>query len=108
MTYQGGPDPTDPDPINRGRDYQRYTSMRTDEGGWNVIPLLLGAVFVILLGYLFFGNRGDQPGVSRDASRVEQPGAPSTSPGTSTMPRTAPTPPVPAPTPASPPAKTGQ
>jgi len=105
MTYQGGPEPTDPDPMNRGRDYGRYTRMRTDEGGWNVVPLLLGAVFVILLGYLLFGNRGEQAGVSRDASRVEQPGAPSTSPGTSTMPRTAP---VPAPAPASPPAKTGQ
>jgi hypothetical protein len=77
MTYQRDPD-RDPDLRQTDPDLRQRNYLRRDDGGWGVLPMLLGAAFLLLLGYLVFG-----PGVDRSATtstqRTEAPG-PATKP----------------------------
>jgi hypothetical protein len=58
-----------------------------DSSGWGAVPLLLGAIVLILFGYLLFGNYSGTP-AGRDTSAKND--RPVTTPGPSTTPATPP------------------
>ena len=62
MTYQNDPNRPDRDPT-LGREPARNFGRRAD-GSWNILPLALGAVALIVVGYMFLGdgtNTSDRP-----------------------------------------------
>jgi hypothetical protein len=66
MTYQRDPDERDPaqiDPIvpkvTQRRDPRDY--VRREDGSWNIVPLILGALVVIVVGYMFIGDPATEP-----------------------------------------------
>ena len=69
-------------PDNTDRVTRRPMSINRDGEGWGFLPLLLGVLAVLVLGYLLFAPRTTEPTVSRTTdipqSRTVTPGAPTT------------------------------
>jgi hypothetical protein len=69
-------------PDNTDRVTRRPMSINRDGEGWGFLPLLLGIVAVLFLGYLLFGPRHTDTAVTRTTdipqSRTVTPGAPTT------------------------------
>jgi hypothetical protein len=69
MTYQ-----RDPELPNEELQRARRAEMRTSEG-WGVFPILLGVLFVVMLGFLLFsGDRTATTGVSDAGPTTNSPG----------------------------------
>jgi hypothetical protein len=92
MTYQGGPDIPPPPDVPRDPNARRAQDyIRRDDGSWNMVPIVLGLVIILGLGYLMFGGRRtstDGPSY-RATERIEKP---DTTPATKPAPTTAPAP----------------
>jgi hypothetical protein len=71
MTYQGGPNDPRNSGVRRGRDY-----IRRDDGSWNVIPIVLGLIVLLGLGYMLLGHRDDRAGPARTTERIDRPATP--------------------------------
>jgi len=69
------------DPMYRAR-------LRRESGEWNIWPLLLGGVFVIIFGYMLFAPNSDTDSPMQQ-TRIEQTN-PTNAPGTTKTPTPAP------------------
>jgi hypothetical protein len=59
--------------------------IRRDDGSWGMLPILAAIAFVVLLGYLFFGDNFRAPN-STTANRTDAPTTPRTTPSPTTPP----------------------
>jgi hypothetical protein len=55
MTYQKDPNSSEPE-TNLGREPRGNYARRAD-GSWNILPLVLGALAIVVVGYMFLGDR---------------------------------------------------
>ena len=70
------------------RDPLRHTRMRRENGTFNIWPVLLGLVFLAVLGFMLFGPDRDTTAPSQQ-TRIEQTN-PTNAPGTTKTPTSAP------------------
>ena len=59
-------DPNQPRP----RDY-----IRREDGSWNALPIVLGALAIVVVGYMLLGDRfsAERPGTSIDRTKTTVP-----------------------------------
>lgn len=73
MTYQ-----RDPDPVERTR-----PRLRRDDDSWGMLPILLGLVFLVMIGFFAFGMfRNDT--TPTNSSSAQAPSVGTTTPNTTT------------------------